>query len=191
MIGQRVSATVWSVMWQYTAVGAGERDAPVQGRQVFITADPSGADVLDVASSVVLAGKATPAHQFRLLECSRVADVQGLAMLPAEDRGWPALISTGSALLEATSRHAAAMHDLGKQLLLERSAREALEDELDLLRGVADGCATDPLLAQRFRPALDQAGQYRRRAAALDAMAESRAGHVDPPAADGRLPPAD
>ena len=120
---------------------------------------------------VVLGAKAVPAHAFTILVSERGADIDGLALLPTADRGWPAHFTTGAALLQITERQAAAAHDLGKRLLLERTAREATECELNALRQVANIVGADDALAPRFVELLEQAQDARARATALDSMA--------------------
>jgi len=93
MIGSRVSGTIWSVQWCYLVPAAkgGEKPAPVCGRTIVITSDPTGADLLPVAELVVLGAKATPANAFTLTEMSRIANVDGLAQLQTSEARWSAV----------------------------------------------------------------------------------------------------
>lgn len=173
MIGQRVTGTIWVVSWRYMAPvdGATAHTAPVQGRQIVITADPSGADLLEVTKMVILGAKAVPEHEFTILISERSADIAGLAQLPIEDGGWPAHFSAGKALLELAGRQAAASHDLTKRLQLEQEVRVSSAGELNALRQLANVVAADPRCAMQFADLLENAKAARAHVAELDWMA--------------------
>lgn len=136
MLGQRINCTVWHVTWRHinlepsrVVLFPGERTPAqpprlVEGALLVTTSDPSGADLCDVARSVVLASKATPAHEFSLLQVHRVGDVRGLGRVES-DLAAP-IDEVGAAVLVATEHHRAAIGELSKELLL---ARVALEEE--------------------------------------------------------------
>lgn len=87
MIGTPVSCTLWSCTFTHrnlepppVIIRPGMKTEPmVSGEVVVCTADPTGADLCDVAARVVVGPKVTSAHQFTLTHVHRVGDARGLA----------------------------------------------------------------------------------------------------------------
>jgi hypothetical protein len=94
-IGTPVTATLWSVKYRYENIDppkvilAGDERSQakhVGGELNLLTADPTGADLCEVAASVVLGAKLRPEHAFTLEHVHRCADLKGLALVEAEGR---------------------------------------------------------------------------------------------------------
>lgn len=93
MIGQRVSGTLWSVVYRHNVLDEAGKPLPQQaatGRRIIITADPSGADLHEVARLAVLGNSFRPEHQFTVTNADQAGECQGLAMLPPSDQAWSA-----------------------------------------------------------------------------------------------------
>lgn len=97
MIGTRVKGTFWQVQYRHRNLappsvivrpGAAteEHEPYVTGNLALVTADPTGEDVRAVAESIVLRGKASPGHEFTLLQAQRLTDFEGLAIVESEAR---------------------------------------------------------------------------------------------------------
>lgn len=81
MIGTPIKATLWQITFRHRA--AEESDDYVGGNQLLVTADPSGADVYEVAKRVVLKG-AQNNLGFEVIHVARQAEVSGLALVAEE-----------------------------------------------------------------------------------------------------------
>jgi hypothetical protein len=83
MIGTRIQGTLWTVTTRYREKPDGEHRID---QRVIMTADPSGADLLDVARLLVLGDKAKAAElDFALMQSQRLNDrVEGLALVQSD-----------------------------------------------------------------------------------------------------------
>jgi hypothetical protein len=119
-IGTRIACTVWQVNYRrHTEAGT------IVATEIVATADPTGADLCQVARAVVLGPSAPPEHEFALLQVHRVAEVRGLARLEG-DAAVP-FDGVGAAVLTATEGHRARIGELSRDLALAHH-------ELDMAR---------------------------------------------------------
>lgn len=83
MIGTAIRGTLFFVEWTYsTLTGAADSpEASKRGEQYVVTADPSGADLYEVARAAVLNGKAKPEHGFAITHSKRCCEIRGRAIV--------------------------------------------------------------------------------------------------------------
>lgn len=88
MIGTPVRGTLWYVEFEHRVVPVvpltpeEQAAAPktVTGHLHLLNADPSGADVYEVAKATVLNGKARDEHEFAVTHTKRLVEVRGRAI---------------------------------------------------------------------------------------------------------------
>src|SRR5688572_19848255 len=96
MIGGRFKATLWQVRFSYVLA-----DKPQTGECFVATADPSGADVLEVLRTTVVPDTGGTFEQLQLAHMHRICELRGLGIIepsraPFDDRGAAILIATES-----------------------------------------------------------------------------------------------
>jgi hypothetical protein len=146
MIGQHVVATLWSVQYSYEAPRTENTQRFVTGETLILTADPTGDDLRQVVERFVMGAKPAPGYsKFILASVRRLNDVTGLGQTVAPDRGWPTGLEVGAVVLEAGTRHMAAMGDICKRLALANAEITALKAQLEAAKLV-------PVPAQEASP---------------------------------------
>jgi hypothetical protein len=137
VIGVKASSTLWKVGIQYRSRPPG-KPAPegssepevVRRERLITTADPTGADVHEVARVVELGPNPEPWREFRVYEMHLAAELQGLVTLAPTDAGKLPFDETGAAVLQATASHRGAIGDLSLELALARVRIHELETQL-------------------------------------------------------------
>jgi hypothetical protein len=173
VIGSSISGTIWTVSWRYRKLDTA--DQWISGRQLIITADPSGADVHDVTRLVVLGAAAKPEHEFSILGVDRASDVQGLALLASgrPDRGWPADLPAGAAIADGCNHLQGRIGELGLRLAKAEAQVARMLPVVDAARTYRRG---------------EVEGNWRLMCSAVDELDETEAAHPlepAPPAAGG------
>jgi hypothetical protein len=166
MIGSRVTGTVWTVSWRHRNLAAPAEW--VTGRQLILTGDPSGGDLLDVTRLVVLGAAAKPDHEFSLLSTDRASDVHGLAMLAGgrADRGWPADLPAGAAIADGCNHLQGRIGELGRRLAKAEARVARMTPVVEAARTYRRG---------------EVEGNWRLMCAAVDELDETEAKHpLDP-----------
>lgn len=150
MIGTRVRCTLWTVTVSY-AVPSPEGPKDVVREMLVTTADPSGADLHDVARAVVNSTlrPGGPAGNFAMLGMKRHGDLGGLATCVDDAARQLEPGTMGAAVLAATESHRAELGELRRQLALAQARVRELENEAESWRSIgrmaAEVCGIPPL----------------------------------------------
>lgn len=119
MIGGRFKATLWQVRFSYQLA-----DKPQIGECFVATADPSGADVLEVLRTTVMPDAGATCEQLALVHVQRLCELRGLGIIEPSRAPFD---DAGAAILVATEHHRA---EIGR-LRLELSQSSARVAELE------------------------------------------------------------
>lgn len=121
MIGKRATATLWKVQFRYRKRTDQDTWVFQVGGRLLLTADPTGADTLDVCRLLELGPKPHDGHEFCLTEVHRIDDVSGLVHLASDDYAWTA----GTSAIE--------------ELAAVVAERDQLRAKLELLQARGEG----------------------------------------------------
>ncbi len=82
MIGTSIRGTLFYIEFAHRTLtgAAGTEQAVKRGEQYVVSADPSGADLYEVAQAAVLNGSARPEHEFTLVHVKRCCEIKGRAI---------------------------------------------------------------------------------------------------------------
>jgi hypothetical protein len=103
MIGQRATATLWKVLFRFRKRTDNDTWVFQHGQRLVLTADPTGADLLDVVRLLELGPKPHDGHEFSFTETHRIEDIGGLCQLVSNDYAWTAGTSAIEELAKTTS----------------------------------------------------------------------------------------
>lgn len=90
MIGTRATATLWKVLFRYRKRTENDTWVFQVGQRLVLTADPTGADLLEVVRLLELGPKPHDGHEFSFTETHRIEDIAGLCQLASNDYAWTA-----------------------------------------------------------------------------------------------------
>lgn len=120
MIGQRATATLWKVLFRYRKRTDNDTWIFQHGQRLVLTADPTGADLLDVVRLLELGATPHAGHEFSFTETHRIEDISGLCQLATNDYAW----TDGTSAIEELAKVTADRDRLRAQLELLQGGEE-------------------------------------------------------------------